>query len=197
VQEGDRGCAEPAAGPLDKRPSVCRRNNVCCEPHENLQPPVGGDSSVTSTHRQLQGRRYGRGDLENRELRFDRSAGKPAEARDELVKVEAESGQTTVLTADRRTDAAAAGRGRQRPGDAGILSSAPATGWKRLAEVLKSDINRIQVVNRPQFTSEERRISAATLNAKVIRISPQVPSTGRALPDPTGDAGRPGVEVRA
>ena len=64
-----------------------------------------------------------------------------------------------------------------------------------VAEVYESDINRVRVGQSVRLTSENGGFNG-TLQARVLRISPQVSQRQVLSTDPTGDADARVVEVR-
>ena len=64
-----------------------------------------------------------------------------------------------------------------------------------VAEVYESDINRVRVGQSVRLTSENGGFSGS-LQARVLRISPQVSQRQVLSTDPTGDADARVVEVR-
>ena len=75
----------------------------------------------------------------------------------------------------------------ERPGSEGVLELGASDRMEAVAEVYESDINRVRVGQSVSLTSENGGFSG-TLQARVLRISPQVSRRQVLSTDPTGDA---------
>ena len=83
----------------------------------------------------------------------------------------------------------------ERPGDDGVLELGAGDQMEAVAEVYESDINRVKLGQSVKLVSENGGFSGS-LQARVIRISPQVRQRAVLSTDPTGDADARVVEVR-
>jgi HlyD family secretion protein len=83
----------------------------------------------------------------------------------------------------------------ERPGAKGVMELGASDQMEAVAEVYESDINRVRVGQSVRLTSENGGFSG-TLQARVLRISPQVSQRQVLSTDPTGDADARVVEVR-
>ena len=83
----------------------------------------------------------------------------------------------------------------ERPGSDGVLELGASDRMEAVAEVYESDINSVRVGQSVSLTSENGGFSG-TLQARVLRISPQVSRRQVLSTDPTGDADARVVEVR-
>ena len=83
----------------------------------------------------------------------------------------------------------------ERPGEGGVLELGAGDQMEAVAEVYESDINRVRVGQTVQLVSENGGFSGS-LQARVIRIAPQVRQRSVLSTDPTGDADARVVEVR-
>lgn len=83
----------------------------------------------------------------------------------------------------------------ERPGADGVLELGAGDQMEAVAEVYESDINRVKLGQTVQLVSENGGFSGS-LQARVIRISPQVRQRAVLSTDPTGDADARVVEVR-
>lgn len=83
----------------------------------------------------------------------------------------------------------------ERPGAQGVLELGASDRMEAVAEVYESDINRVRVGQSVRLTSENGGFSGS-LQARVLRISPQVSQRQVLSTDPTGDADARVVEVR-
>ena len=83
----------------------------------------------------------------------------------------------------------------ERPGENGVLELGAGDQMEAVAEVYESDINRVKVGQTVQLVSENGGFSGS-LQARVIRIAPQVRQRAVLSTDPTGDADARVVEVR-
>ena len=83
----------------------------------------------------------------------------------------------------------------ERPGNEGVMELGASDRMEAVAEVYESDINRVKVGQSVSLTSENGGFNG-TLQARVLRISPQVSRRQVLSTDPTGDADARVVEVR-
>jgi HlyD family secretion protein len=83
----------------------------------------------------------------------------------------------------------------ERPATDGVLELGAGDQMEAVAEVYESDINRVKLGQVVSLVSENGGFSGS-LQARVIRISPQVRQRAVLSTDPTGDADARVVEVR-
>jgi HlyD family secretion protein len=83
----------------------------------------------------------------------------------------------------------------ERPGNDGVLELGAGDQMEAVAEVYESDINRVRLGQTVTLVSENGGFSGS-LQARVIRIAPQVRQRAVLSTDPTGDADARVVEVR-
>jgi HlyD family secretion protein len=155
--------------------------------------------------------------LQNREIeRYQSAANSGAaamvlleEKKDELVKLQGQLREAVaqrqglqVDLADSELRAPLAGtvlkihsRPGERPANDGVLELGAGDQMEAVAEVYESDINRVKLGQVVSLVSENGGFSG-TLQARVIRISPQVRQRAVLSTDPTGDADARVVEVR-
>jgi HlyD family secretion protein len=155
--------------------------------------------------------------LQNREIeRYQSAANSGAaamvlleEKKDELVKLQGQLREAVaqrqglqVDLADSELRAPLAGtvlkihsRPGERPANDGVLELGAGDQMEAVAEVYESDINRVKLGQVVSLVSENGGFSS-TLQARVIRISPQVRQRAVLSTDPTGDADARVVEVR-
>ncbi len=155
--------------------------------------------------------------LQNREIqRYQSAANSGAaamvlleEKKDELVKLQGQLREAVaqrqglqVDLADSELRAPLAGtvlkihsRPGERPANDGVLELGAGDQMQAVAEVYESDINRVKLGQVVSLVSENGGFSG-TLQARVIRISPQVRQRAVLSTDPTGDADARVVEVR-
>jgi HlyD family secretion protein len=155
--------------------------------------------------------------LQNREIeRYQSAANSGAaamvlleEKKDELVKLQGQLREALaqrqglqVDLADSELRAPLAGtvlkihsRPGERPAGDGVLELGAGDQMEAVAEVYESDINRVKLGQVVSLVSENGGFSG-TLQARVIRISPQVRQRAVLSTDPTGDADARVVEVR-
>jgi len=155
--------------------------------------------------------------LQNREIeRYQSAANSGAaamvlleEKKDELVKLQGQLREAVaqrqglqVDLADSELRAPLAGtvlkihsRPGERPAGDGVLELGAGDQMEAVAEVYESDINRVKLGQVVSLVSENGGFSG-TLQARVIRISPQVRQRAVLSTDPTGDADARVVEVR-
>jgi HlyD family secretion protein len=155
--------------------------------------------------------------LQNREIeRYQSAANSGAaamvlleEKKDELVKLQGQLREAVaqrqglqVDLADSELRAPLAGtvlkihsRPGERPANDGVLELGAGDQMEAVAEVYESDINRVKLGQVVSLVSENGGFSGS-LQARVIRISPQVRQRAVLSTDPTGDADARVVEVR-
>jgi HlyD family secretion protein len=170
-------------------------------------------AAVTARIDSLQAQRR----MQRREVeRYQRAASSGAaalvlleEKKDDLVKLEGQLREALaqrkglqVDLADSELRAPLAGtvlkihsRVGERPGNDGVLELGAGDQMEAVAEVYESDINRVKLGQRVTLVSENGGFSGS-LEARVIRISPQVRQRAVLSTDPTGDADARVVEVR-
>ena len=131
------------------------------------------------------------------------------EKKDELVKLQGQLREAVaqrqglqVDLADSELRAPLAGtvlkihsRPGERPANDGVLELGAGDQMEAVAEVYESDINRVKLGQVVSLVSENGGFSGS-LQARVIRISPQVRQRAVLSTDPTGDADARVVEVR-
>jgi len=83
----------------------------------------------------------------------------------------------------------------ERPGEDGVLELGAGDQMEAVAEVYESDINRVRLGQSVKLVSENGGFTGS-LQARVIRIAPQVRQRAVLSTDPTGDADARVVEVR-
>jgi HlyD family secretion protein len=86
-------------------------------------------------------------------------------------------------------------RAGERPDGEGVLELGAGDQMEAVAEVYESDINRVKLGQSVKLVSENGGFSGS-LQARVIRIAPQVRQRAVLSTDPTGDADARVVEVR-
>jgi HlyD family secretion protein len=155
--------------------------------------------------------------LQNREIeRYQSAANSGAaamvlleEKKDELVKLQGQLREAVaqrkglqVDLADSELRAPLAGtvlkihsRPGERPANDGVLELGAGDQMEAVAEVYESDINRVKLGQVVSLVSENGGFKGS-LQARVIRISPQVRQRAVLSTDPTGDADARVVEVR-
>jgi len=155
--------------------------------------------------------------LQNREIeRYQSAANSGAaamvlleEKKDELVKLQGQLREAVaqrkglqVDLADSELRAPLAGtvlkihsRQGERPANDGVLELGAGDQMEAVAEVYESDINRVKLGQVVSLVSENGGFKGS-LQARVIRISPQVRQRAVLSTDPTGDADARVVEVR-
>jgi HlyD family secretion protein len=83
----------------------------------------------------------------------------------------------------------------ERPDEDGVLEFGAGEQMEAVAEVYESDINRVRLGQSVKLVSENGGFTGS-LQARVIRIAPQVRQRAVLSTDPTGDADARVVEVR-
>ena len=196
VQEGERVRRGQLLASFDTRPGLLADQSLLQTRIANLSQQVALLERDTARYRRLaQGGVTPSGDLDNREIRLIDLRGQLSQARAQLAKV-----QTDLLLSELRapidgTVLRITAYPGERPGDAGILELGATDRMEAVAEVYESDINRVRVGQPVTLLSENGGFSGS-LQARVLRISPQVRQRQVLSTDPTGDADARVVEVR-
>jgi HlyD family secretion protein len=155
--------------------------------------------------------------LQNREIeRYQSAANSGAaamvlleEKKDELVKLQGQLREALAQRQGLQVDLANSelraplagtvlkihSRPGERPAGDGVLELGGGDQMEAVAEVYESDINRVKLGQVVSLVSENGGFSGS-LQARVIRISPQVRQRAVLSTDPTGDADARVVEVR-
>ena len=196
VQEGERVRRGQLLASFDTRPGLLADQRLLQTRIANLSQQVALLERDTARYRRLaQGGVTPSGDLDNREIRLIDLRGQLSQARAQLAKV-----QTDLVLSELRapidgTVLRITAYPGERPGDAGILELGATDRMEAVAEVYESDINRVRVGQPVTLLSENGGFSGS-LQARVLRISPQVRQRQVLSTDPTGDADARVVEVR-
>ena len=196
VQEGERVKRGQLLASFDNRPGLLADQRLLQTRIANLSQQVGLLERDTRRYRSLaQGGVTPRGDLDNREIKLIDLRGQLTQARAELAKV-----QTDLVLSELRapidgTVLRITARPGERPGDAGVLELGATDQMEAVAEVYESDIARVHVGQPVRLISENGGFTGQ-LQARVLRIAPQVRQRAVLSTDPTGDADARIVEVR-
>lgn len=196
VQEGERVRRGQLLASFDTRPGLLADQSLLQTRIANLSQQVALLERDTARYRRLaQGGVTPSGDLDNREIRLIDLRGQLTQARAQLAKV-----QTDLVLSELRapidgTVLRITAYPGERPGDAGILELGATDRMEAVAEVYESDIDRVRVGQPVTLLSENGGFSGS-LQARVLRISPQVRQRQVLSTDPTGDADARVVEVR-
>ncbi|MFZ9950763.1 MAG: HlyD family efflux transporter periplasmic adaptor subunit [Vulcanococcus sp.] len=196
VQEGERVQRGQLLASFDNRPGLLADRRLLQTRITSLGQQLALLERDTGRYRLLaQGGATPRGDLDNREMKLIDLRGDLNEARAQLAKV-----QTDLVLSELRapidgTVLRITARPGERPGDSGVLELGATDRMEAVAEVYESDINRVRVGQLVRLTSENGGM-AGQLQARVLRISPQVRQRNVLSTDPTGDADARVVEVR-
>ena len=196
VQEGERVRRGQLLASFDTRPGLLADQSLLQTRIANLSQQVALLERDTARYRRLaQGGVTPSGDLDNREIRLIDLRGQLSQARAQLAKV-----QTDLVLSELRapidgTVLRITAYPGERPGDAGILELGATDRMEAVAEVYESDIDRVRVGQPVTLLSENGGFSGS-LQARVLRISPQVRQRQVLSTDPTGDADARVVEVR-
>ncbi|NDG73828.1 MAG: HlyD family efflux transporter periplasmic adaptor subunit [Synechococcaceae bacterium WB8_1B_136] len=196
VQEGQRVSAGQLLASFDNRPGLLADQRVLQTRIANLSQQLNLLERDTRRYRSLaQGGVTPRGDLDNREIKLIELRGQLSQARAQLAKVE-----TDLVLSELRAPISGSvlriiARPGERPGDAGILEIGATDRMEAVAEVYESDIARVRPGQRVRLISENGGFQGS-LNARVLRITPQVRQRQLLSTDPTGDADARIVEVR-
>ena len=196
VQEGERVRRGQLLASFDTRPGLLADQSLLQTRIANLGQQVALLERDTARYRRLaQGGVTPSGDLDNREIRLIDLRGQLSQTRAQLAKV-----QTDLVLSELRapidgTVLRITAYPGERPGDAGILELGATDRMEAVAEVYESDIDRVRV-GQPVILLSENGGFSGSLQARVLRISPQVRQRQVLSTDPTGDADARVVEVR-
>jgi HlyD family secretion protein len=196
VQEGQRVTRGQLLASFDNRPGLLADQRLLQTRIANLSQQLGLLERDTRRYRSLaQGGVTPRGDLDNREIKLIELRGQLTQARAQLAKVDTDLVLSELRSPIDGTVLRITARPGERPGDDGILEIGATDRMEAVAEVYESDINRVRIGQTVRLISENGGF-AGSLNARVLRITPQVRQRQVLSTDPTGDADARIVEVR-
>jgi len=196
VQEGERVQRGQLLASFDTRPGLLADQSLLQTRISNLSQQVTLLERDTARYRRLaQGGVTTSGDLDNREIRLIELRGQLSQARAQMAKVRTDLVQSELRAPIDGTVLRITAHPGERPGDAGVLELGATDRMEAVAEVYESDINRVRVGQTVTLLSENGGFSGS-LQARVLRISPQVRQRDVLSTDPTGDADARVVEVR-
>jgi len=196
VEEGERVKRGQLLASFDNRPGLLADRHLLTSRIAFLTQQLGLLERDTSRYRRLaQGGATPRGDLDNREIKLFELRGELSQAKNQLTKVQTDLRLSELRAPIDGTVLRVLARPGERPGDAGVLELGATDQMEAVAEVYESDINRVRV-GQPVTLISENGGFTGQLQARVVRISPQVRQRGVLSTDPTGDADARVVEVR-
>ncbi len=196
VQEGQLVSAGQVLASFDNRTNLQAQENLLLTRISSLKQQLDLLDRETSRYRQLTNRGvFAIGALEEREIKVVDLRGNLQEAKAELRKVRTDLAKSQLLAPIAGLVLRINTHPGERPGDAGILEIGANDQMEAVAEVYESDIGRVRLGQTVTLTSENGGFQG-NLEAKVLRISPQVRQRQLLSTDPTGDADARVVEVR-
>ena len=196
VQEGQRVRAGQVLASFDNRPTLLAQENLLLTRMTSLKQQLDLLDRETSRYRQLTSRgAIAIGALEAREIKVVDLRGDLQEAKAELRKVRTDLAKSQLRSPMDGLVLRINTHPGERPGDAGILEIGASDQMEAVAEVYESDIGRVRLGQAVTLTSENGGF-LGSMEAKVLRISPQVRQRQLLSTDPTGDADARVVEVR-
>jgi HlyD family secretion protein len=196
VQEGDRVQQGQVLANFDNRPGLVADQNLLQTRIANLSQQLTLLERDTRRYRGLaKGGATPTGDLDNREIKLIALRGDLSQARAQLTKVQADLQLSQLRAPMAGTVLRITSRPGERPEALGILELGATDRMEAVAEVYESDIDRVRVGQSVRLTSENGGFDGS-LQARVLRISPQVRQRQVLSTDPTGDADARVVEVR-
>lgn len=196
VQEGQRVRAGQVLASFDNRATLQAQENLLLTRISSLQQQLNLLDRETSRYRQLTNRGvFAIGALEEREIKVVDLRGDLQEAKAELRKVRTDLAKSQLRSPMDGLVLRINTHPGERPGDAGILEIGANDQMEAVAEVYESDIGRVRLGQAVTLTSENGGF-LGSMEAKVLRISPQVRQRQLLSTDPTGDADARVVEVR-
>ena len=196
VQEGDRVQQGQLLATFDNRPGLLADQSLLQTRIANLSQQLTLLERDTRRYRGLaKGGATPTGDLDNREIKLIALRGELSQARAQLTKVQADLQLSQLRAPMAGTVLRITSRPGERPEALGILELGATDRMEAVAEVYESDIDRVRVGQSVRLTSENGGFDGS-LQARVLRISPQVRQRQVLSTDPTGDADARVVEVR-
>ena len=196
VQEGQAVKAGQVLASFDNRATLQAQENLLLTRISSLQQQLNLLDRETSRYRQLTNSGvFAIGALEQREIKVVDLRGDLQEAKAELRKVRTDLAKSQLRSPIDGLVLRINSRPGERPGEAGILEIGANNQMEAVAEVYESDIGRVRLGQTVTLTSENGGFEGR-LEAKVLRISPQVRQRQLLSTDPTGDADARVVEVR-
>jgi len=196
VQEGQLVRAGQVLASFDNRPTLQAQETLLLTRISSLKQQLDLLDRETSRYRQLTNSGvFAIGALEQREIKVVDLRGSLQEAKAELRKVRTDLAKSQLQAPIGGLVLRINTHPGERPGDAGILEIGANDQMEAVAEVYESDIGRVRPGQAVTLTSENGGFQGS-LEAKVLRISPQVRQRQLLSTDPTGDADARVVEVR-
>ena len=196
VQEGQPVRVGQVLASFDNRPNLLAQENLLLTRIASLKQQLDLLDRETSRYRQLTERGvFAIGALEEREIKVVDLRGSLQQAKAELRKVRTDLAKSQLLAPIAGLVLRINTHPGERPGEAGILEIGANDRMEAVAEVYESDIGRVHPGQSVTLTSENGGFQGS-LEAKVLRISPQVRQRQVLSTDPTGDADARVVEVR-
>ena len=196
VQEGQRVRAGQVLASFDNRATLLAQENLLLTRMTSLKQQLDLLDRETSRYRQLTSRgAIAIGALEAREIKVVDLRGDLQEAKAELRKVRTDLAKSQLRSPMDGLVLRINTHPGERPGEAGILEIGASDQMEAVAEVYESDIGRVRLGQIVILTSENGGF-LGSMEAKVLRISPQVRQRQLLSTDPTGDADARVVEVR-
>lgn len=181
---------------FDNRPTLQAQETLLLTRISSLKQQLDLLDRETSRYRQLTNSGvFAIGALEQREIKVVDLRGSLQEAKAELRKVRTDLAKSQLQAPIGGLVLRINTHPGERPGDAGILEIGANDQMEAVAEVYESDIGRVRPGQAVTLTSENGGFQGS-LEAKVLRISPQVRQRQLLSTDPTGDADARVVEVR-
>ena len=196
VQEGQLVRAGQVLASFDNRPTLQAQETLLLTRISSLKQQLDLLDRETSRYRQLTNSGvFAIGALEQREIKVVDLRGSLQEAKAELRKVRTDLAKSQLQAPIGGLVLRINTHPGERPGEAGILEIGANDQMEAVAEVYESDIGRVRPGQAVTLTSENGGFQGS-LEAKVLRISPQVRQRQLLSTDPTGDADARVVEVR-
>lgn len=134
-------------------------------------------------------------DLDAREIQLSELRGRLSETRAELRKLSTDLSMSQLRSPIDGVVLRIFSHAGERPGNDGILEVGANQRMEAVAEVYESDIGRIRIGQRVLLESESGGFNG-TIDARVLRISPQVRQRAVFSTDPSADADARVVEIR-
>jgi HlyD family secretion protein len=196
VQEGQRVVQGQLLASFDNRPGLLADQRLLLTRISSLSQQLSLLERDTLRYRRLaKGGAATGGDLDNREIKLIDLRGQLNQAKAQLAKVNSDLLLSELRSPIDGTVLRVIHQAGERPASQGILELGATDRMEAVAEVYESDIDRVRIGQTVRLISENGGFEG-TLQARVLRITPQVRQRQVLSTDPTGDADARVVEVR-
>jgi len=196
VREGDRVQRGQLLASFDSRPGLLAQRELLLTRIQSLSQQLRILEAQTARYRGLTSSGANpAGDLDAREIQLSERRGRLSEADAELKRLNTEIALSELRSPINGLVLRVDVHPGERPESGGIVEVGASQSMEVVAEVYESDISRIRV-GQPVAVDSESGGFKGQLQARVLRISPQVRQRRVLSTDPSADADARIVEVR-